>query len=567
MASAVPRTESSRPPGDIKVVPAEPAERELIVAEAVRAAAELDRRQPPMREDLERLGARVLERAGIGAAHLGFAMVSVSNEFWREQFAAVPSERRLLLLPHCLRAADKCAGRYDSLGLHCAGCGACDLAAMKREAEDLGYRVLIAEGTPAVVEVVLSGRIDAVLGVACLDSLDEAYDRIAQLGVPNIAVPLLIDGCNDTEADDSRIADWMHLRSDPPAAQTRSYAPLLREARGIFEPDELRCVLETAGLPRRTDAASNAGPDIGELALDWLMAGGKRFRPFVTLAAYAAPALGPEALRADADLSTGIPHAVRLLAVAIETLHKASLVHDDIEDDDAFRYGRPTMHRRYGVPIAVNVGDYLVGLGYGCIAAADELGPAATADVLRHLADAHVKLCSGQGVELELAATGRPPTPAEVQTIYALKTAPAFEAAMYAGLRAAASTDDPPDVGHIRPFCRYVGVAYQVMNDLKDWERTGDDKVVVGSDVLAGRPTMLRAWAHAAGLRERDVEAPGERTEERLAALRRAYESAGIFSKAGAFAGALRKRALAEAGAVKTPGVGDLMRFVVETVL
>jgi geranylgeranyl pyrophosphate synthase len=134
---------------------------------------------------------------------------------------------------------------------------------------------------------------------------------------------------------------------------------------------------------------------------------------------------------------------------------------------------------------------------------------------------------------------------------------------MYAGLRAAASGGDSPDVGHIRPFCRYVGVAYQVMNDLKDWARMGHDKVVAGSDALAGRPTMLRAWAHAAGVRE---PAAGE-ARERVEALRSAYEEAGVFEKAWAFVRALRGRALAEAAAVEAPGLGDLLRFVVETVL
>ena len=44
-------------------------------------------------------------------------------------------------------------------------------------------------------------------------------------------------------------------------------------------------------------------------------------------------------------------------AAAIELLHNAFLVHDDVEDDSLYRRGRPTLHRQYGVPLAVNVGD------------------------------------------------------------------------------------------------------------------------------------------------------------------------------------------------------------------
>src|SRR5204863_2064117 len=97
------------------------------------------------------------------------------------------------------------------------------------------------------------------------------------------------------------------------------------------------------------------------IAYEWLMQGGKRSRPFITLAAFDALKGGKGTLSADGvDLSDSVKRA----ALAIETFHKASLVHDDIEDDDTFRYGRETLHRQYGMGAAINVGDYLIGLGY-----------------------------------------------------------------------------------------------------------------------------------------------------------------------------------------------------------
>ena len=96
-----------------------------------------------------------------------------------------------------------------------------------------------------------------------------------------------------------------------------------------------------------------------------------------------------------------LPDAVKRIALAIEIFHKASLVHDDVEDDDRFRYGQPALHRHYGVAAAVNVGDYLIGLGYRLAAAQREaLGAEATADILAQFADAHTRLCEGQGAEL-----------------------------------------------------------------------------------------------------------------------------------------------------------------------
>ena len=76
-------------------------------------------------------------------------------------------------------------------------------------------------------------------------------------------------------------------------------------------------------------------------------------------------------------------------------------MHDDIQDGDEFRYGQPTLHVEHGVPTAINVGDYLIGLGYRLVSRdIDELGADTAADILNKLADAHTKLSEGQGAEL-----------------------------------------------------------------------------------------------------------------------------------------------------------------------
>ena len=53
--------------------------------------------------------------------------------------------------------------------------------------------------------------------------------------------------------------------------------------------------------------------------------------------------------------------------MAVECFHKASLIHDDIEDGDDRRYGQPALHTEHGVPVALNVGDFLLGEGYRLI--------------------------------------------------------------------------------------------------------------------------------------------------------------------------------------------------------
>ena len=181
--------------------------------------------------------------------------------------------------------------------------------------------------------------------------------------------------------------------------------------------------------------------------------------------------------------------------MSIETFHKASLVHDDIEDDDAFRYGQPAVHRRFGIPTAINVGDYLIGLGYRLLSRNENDVPSeARVDVLDSLAAAHMRLAEGQGSEL-LWRDGkdRRLTPLDALKVYALKTSPAFEAALLSGVRMAG--DATPYREAIRTFSRNMGVAFQILNDLGDWIGDDSNKMSAGGDVFGGRPTLL--WALA----------------------------------------------------------------------
>src|SRR5204863_4993746 len=173
------------------------------------------------------------------------------------------------------------------------------------------------------------------------------------------------------------------------------------------------------------------------LAYDFLIKGGKHSRPFITLAVYDALTSGDHALPAAAGYVAQLSPAVKRCALSIETFHKASLVHDDIQDDDDYRYGVPTLHRAYGIATAINVGDYLIGLGYRLVSREGKsLGYDVAGDILDRLAEAHLRLSEGQGAELLWRdSRNKQLTPADALRIYALKTAPAFEAALHTGLR------------------------------------------------------------------------------------------------------------------------------------
>lgn len=309
------------------------------------------------------------------------------------------------------------------------------------------------------------------------------------------------------------------------------------------------------------------------IAYDFLAKGGKHSRPFITLAAYQAlKTSGNDAQKSAGANLAGLSDSVKRCALSIETFHKASLVHDDIEDDDEFRYGAPTLHRKYGTPTAINVGDYLIGLGYRLVSReAKSLGPDVVSDILDHIADAHMKLSEGQGAELIWRDShNKRLTPQDTLRIYALKTAPAFEAALFTGLRLAGPADHYAEL--VRRFAHDLGVAFQIINDLNDWHGDTHNKLRPAGDVIGGRPTLL--WAVAlAGLavesRKKLEAMVNERplAESRLCDIRRLYEEAGAFQQAGRLVDNYQQRAEAVAAEIQPESLRRLFYHLIDMVL
>lgn len=519
-----PRPESAYP----KQVPASRAVRERIRARAWEIGVQWDQSGPLAPQQIASRTRALLAELGESENYLGWTMVMLGSAFWQAQVAAVPIERRLLLLPHCFHSTEKCQGTYTAQELICRDCGACRLSFFRAEGRRLGYQVLIAEGTPIVVDMILHGRVDAILGVACLNSLERAFEKILQVGIPCMAVPLWESRCRDSQTDEDWVLEMLRTPYVPSAVHTETYLHLLRASGEMFRADGLARFLPSFRLAPRVQShpafggrGESATAERGSLqgvgtepsvapgrwdhaplwettervAYDFLLRGGKHLRPFLTLAAYDAMT-GAGAARTDGRaVLDRWPEAVWQVALAIELFHKASLIHDDIEDDDPYRYGRPALHREHGVPVALNVGDFLIGWGYRLVAESGrQLAPESVADILARLAQAHTRLCEGQGAELAWRRAGaKQLTPLEVLKIYALKTAPAFEAALYAGLRMAGPADRFQDA--IARYARHLGVAFQIQNDLADWTQDPSNKRTLGADVLGARPTIL--WALA----------------------------------------------------------------------
>src|SRR5712671_2477311 len=333
-----------RPPK--KNIPQTPAERNRFLQFIRHYVAEYNPVPPLPMEQLKEHADRVVELVKCDPIYRDYAGVLLNNEMWRETLASVPYEKRLLLLPKCLRVESKCPAPFDEFGLLCKQCGLCTIQDLQAEAEKLGYAVLVAEGSAIVMSLIQTGKIEAIVGVSCLSVLERAFPYMEAAAIPGVAVPLLQDDCIDTTVDLDWIWDYIHLTSDDKTRRLDLTA-LRDQVDSWFTTEMLAKIM------------GNAEGETEAIAREWLTRAGKRWRPFLTVAAYQALRDTPGA---------GLPEDVRKIAVAVECFHKASLIHDDIEDGDEERYGEKTLHQEYGVPVALNVGDLLIGEGYRLIA-------------------------------------------------------------------------------------------------------------------------------------------------------------------------------------------------------
>ena len=137
-----------------KNIPQTKAERDALLA-YIREYIERENPVPPMPlDELEVHARKILADTGYSEIYLHYTAVTLNNEMWRETLAAIPYERRLLLMPKCLRVEDKCPAPFDEFGLLCKQCGLCSIQDFQNEAEKLGYAVLVAEGSAIVMSLI-----------------------------------------------------------------------------------------------------------------------------------------------------------------------------------------------------------------------------------------------------------------------------------------------------------------------------------------------------------------------------------------------------------------------------
>ncbi|MBI1902865.1 MAG: DUF116 domain-containing protein [Planctomycetia bacterium] len=234
-----PPARKRRSTSHLKLVPPSKELRTQLRQRCAAAAARLDKSCPLTKDEMEAVARALLAEAGLPEGYVGWAMVALATAFWRDQVAVVPFNRRLFLLPHCLKHAEGCPADYDEFGLDCRKCGACSIADFRTKAEELGYKVLVAEGSPIVLKIIVSGYVDAIVGVACLNVLEKAIDKILLAGIPCMAVPLLSSDCRNTGVDEEWVQEMIVTLQERPVEHTRSYVHLMRGAAAMFKEPEL----------------------------------------------------------------------------------------------------------------------------------------------------------------------------------------------------------------------------------------------------------------------------------------------------------------------------------------
>jgi geranylgeranyl pyrophosphate synthase len=222
---------------------------------------------------------------------------------------------------------------------------------------------------------------------------------------------------------------------------------------------------------RLAEVIGGHGALLARYSGDMLAAGGKRLRPLLVFLAAGAPP--PE--------TEGLLHA----AVAIELVHSATLVHDDVLDGAALRRGRPTVVAAGGRRIATAAGDLLFSRAFAELAATGSL------DAVRALSRASTELAAGELMQRADAWTAVPV--ARYFERCRLKTAVLFRAACELG-----AIEGGGPVAELGMFGETIGIAFQLLDDVLDVsgppERTGKPR---GTDLLDGTITLPMLIARA----------------------------------------------------------------------
>ncbi len=219
--------------------------------------------------------------------------------------------------------------------------------------------------------------------------------------------------------------------------------------------------------------------------------GGKRLRPYMVIKS--------------CQILRGKISNAMLAASAVEMVHNFTLVHDDIMDNDEMRHGVPTVHKKFGMSVAILAGDVLFSKAFQIITES-KLSSNATTKLVSRLSKACVDVCEGQLLDVKMAEEKKIPTQTEYITMISKKTAALFDVSCAMG--AICATNKSNDISNLSSFGKNLGIAFQITDDLIGV--MGDPKITkkpVGNDLREGKKSLpiLMAIKSAKGKNKKTI--------------------------------------------------------------
>lgn len=200
--------------------------------------------------------------------------------------------------------------------------------------------------------------------------------------------------------------------------------------------------------------------------------GGKRLRPTLTM--IAADMFGAELSEADNA------------AIAIELAHNFTLLHDDIMDQSPLRRGKPTVYQKFGTDKAILSGDVMFAMAYNYLLQCDKDKVFALTQTLTSVL---INVCQGQAYDMDFELRSDV-SKREYITMISLKTGILLAGALKMGAIIAGAK--PEDINALNEFGLYLGIAFQLQDDILDcWSDLEDFGKVIGSDIVDNKKTIL----------------------------------------------------------------------------
>jgi len=173
-------------------------------------------------------------------------------------------------------------------------------------------------------------------------------------------------------------------------------------------------------------------------------------------------------------------------ALSLELLHTASLIHDDVVDDTLERRGKPSVNARWTNKIAILAGDYILSKSLGCAARTNNL------PILKAMANIGMHLSDGELLQLVNAKFSET-AEANYLTIIRKKTALLFATCTEVGGLSVEADEDALE--HLRNFGEYLGICFQIKDDIFDYSENIQIGKPTGNDIRDGKVTLPLIYA------------------------------------------------------------------------